>query len=432
MIAQDLQKLAAEGRPIQVGVSGAGWIGSGFVQQVAQMQGMRVPVLADPDTRLAHAAFVASGVPAEQIVETDHPGRAQDAVRRGQRVVTGSYALAAQLEAVDIVADVTPYPASGAETAWSCIQYGKDVVMVNIEADVTVGRILKQKARQAGILYTVSSGDEPGCLMELWDFVTTLGFEPVVIGKGKNNPLNPKATPDSVAESARRAAKDPYQVASYVDGSKTMFEMACAANATGCPPQQRGMLGPDADLISVSQIFALQQDGGLVEKPGVVDFVQGGAMAGGVFITVRVADPRLRADLEYLKVGKGYYYTFFRPYHLWFIEAPISVARAYLYRQTTLVSLDQPTAEVLTLAKRDLQPGETLDTFGGYTFSGVIDTAAAAAAANALPVGLAPGAVVTRSLAAGQVITWEDVQLDETQTVVRLRREQDQIITLVS
>jgi len=432
MIAQDLQKLAAEGRPIQVGVSGAGWIGSGFVQQVAQMQGMRVPVLADPDTRLAHAAFVASGVPAEQIVETDHPGRAQDAVRRGQRVVTGSYALAAQLEAVDIVADVTPYPASGAETAWSCIQYGKDVVMVNIEADVTVGRILKQKARQAGILYTVSSGDEPGCLMELWDFVTTLGFEPVVIGKGKNNPLNPKATPDSVAESARRAAKDPYQVASYVDGSKTMFEMACAANATGCPPQQRGMLGPDADLISVSQIFALQQDGGLVEKPGVVDFVQGGAMAGGVFITVRVADPRLRADLEYLKVGKGYYYTFFRPYHLWFIEAPISVARAYLYRQTTLVSLDQPTAEVLTLAKRDLQPGETLDTFGGYTFSGVIDTAAAAAAANALPVGLAPGAVVTSSLAAGQVITWEDVQLDETQTVVRLRREQDQIITLVS
>jgi predicted homoserine dehydrogenase-like protein len=432
MIAQDMQKLAAEGCPIQVGVSGAGWIGSGFVQQVAQMQGMRVPVLADPDTRLAHAAFVASGVPAEQIVETDHPGRAQDAVRRGQRVVTGSYALAAQLEAVDIVADVTPYPASGAETAWSCIQYGKDVVMVNIEADVTVGRILKQKARQAGILYTVSSGDEPGCLMELWDFVTTLGFEPVVIGKGKNNPLNPKATPDSVAESARRAAKDPYQVASYVDGSKTMFEMACAANATGCPPQQRGMLGPDADLISVSQIFALQQDGGLVEKPGVVDFVQGGAMAGGVFITVRVADPRLRADLEYLKVGKGYYYTFFRPYHLWFIEAPISVARAYLYRQTTLVSLDQPTAEVLTLAKRDLQPGETLDTFGGYTFSGVIDTAAAAAAANALPVGLAPGAVVTRSLAAGQVITWEDVQLDETQTVVRLRREQDQIITLVS
>jgi predicted homoserine dehydrogenase-like protein len=432
MIAQDLQKLAAEGCPIQVGVSGAGWIGSGFVQQVAQMQGMRVPVLADPDTRLAHAAFVASGVPAEQIVETDHPGRAQDAVRRGQRVVTGSYALAAQLEAVDIVADVTPYPASGAETAWSCIQYGKDVVMVNIEADVTVGRILKQKARQAGILYTVSSGDEPGCLMELWDFVTTLGFEPVVIGKGKNNPLNPKATPDSVAESARRAAKDPYQVASYVDGSKTMFEMACAANATGCPPQQRGMLGPDADLISVSQIFALQQDGGLVEKPGVVDFVQGGAMAGGVFITVRVADPRLRADLEYLKVGKGYYYTFFRPYHLWFIEAPISVARAYLYRQTTLVSLDQPTAEVLTLAKRDLQPGETLDTFGGYTFSGVIDTAAAAAAANALPVGLAPGAVVTSSLAAGQVITWEDVQLDETQTVVRLRREQDQIITLVS
>jgi predicted homoserine dehydrogenase-like protein len=209
-----------------------------------------------------------------------------------------------------------------------------------------------------------------------------------------------------------------------------MFEMACAANATGCPPQQRGMLGPDADLNTVSQVFALQQDGGLIKSPGVVDFVQGGAMAGGVFITVRVEDPRLRADLEYLKVGRGAYYTFFRPYHLWFIEAPISVARAYLYRQTTLVPLDRPTAEVMTIAKRDLRPGETLDTFGGYTFYGVIERAAAAANLQALPVGLAPGAVVTRPLAAGQVITWGDVRLDETQPVVRLRREQDQIAAL--
>jgi predicted homoserine dehydrogenase-like protein len=230
-----------------------------------------------------------------------------------------------------------------------------------------------------------------------------------------------------VAESARRADKDPYQVASYVDGTKTMFEMACAANATGCPPQQRGMLGPEADLETVSQVFALEQDGGLIQTPGVVDFVQGSAMAGGVFITTRVTDPRLRADLEYLKVGRGYYYTFFRPYHLWFIEAPISVARAYLYRKPTLIPLDQPVAEVLTLAKRDLQAGETLDTFGGYTFSGVLERAETARTLKALPVGLAPGAVLRTAVRAGEIITWQDVQLDESQTVVQLRRAQDQI-----
>jgi predicted homoserine dehydrogenase-like protein len=326
---------------------------------------------------------------------------------------------------VDIVADVTPSPATGAETAWACIEHGKDVVLVNIEADVTVGRILNRLARQAGVLYTVSSGDEPGCLMELWDFVSTLGYEPIVIGKGKNNPLDPFATPESVAESARRAGKDPYQVASYVDGTKTMFEMACAANATGCLPMQRGMCGPEATLETVSRVFALEEDGGITKFPGAVDFVQGSAMAGGVFVTVRIRDERIQADLEYLKVGKGKYYTFFRPYHLWFLEAPISVARAFLHKQKTLVPLDRPVAEVMAVAKRPLKAGERLDDFGGFTFFGVMDRAEAALELNALPVGLAPGAQLLRPVPQGAILTWEDVRLDEESPVVRLRRLQD-------
>jgi predicted homoserine dehydrogenase-like protein len=425
MLHEDLLKREAQGRPIQVGVSGAGWLGSGFVAQVRQVRGMRVNVVADADVRLARQAFLATGVPAGEIVETHTSGLAHDALRAGKRIVTGDYTLAAQVDDVDIVADVTPSPAIGAETALAAIQHGKDIVLVNIEADVTVGRILSRLAREAGVLYTVSSGDEPGCLMELWDFVTTLGYEPIVIGKGKNNPLDRTATPDSVAESARRADKDPFQVASYVDGTKTSFEMGCAANATGCRPMRRGMLGPPADLGTVSQIFALAEDGGLTQFPGAVDFVQGSAMAGGVFITVRIADERLRADLEYLKVGRGRYYTFFRPYHLWFLEAPISVARAHLYRQATLVPLDRPVAEVLTVAKRDLQPGERLDGFGGYACYGILDTAAEARALDALPIGLAPGAQVIRAVRAGAIVSWADVRLDEASTVVRLRRQQE-------
>jgi len=427
MISEELARLQAENRPIRVGVSGAGWIGSGFVRQVSLMKGMTVNLLADPDVELARQTFIACGVPSGQIVEAEMPSAAMDALKTGKKVVTASYALAAQLEAVDIVADVTPSPASGAETAYSCILNHKDVVMVNIEADVTVGRILHKLSKDVGILYTVSSGDEPGCLMELWDFVTSLGYEPIVIGKGKNNPLNPQATPDTVAESARRTDKDPFTVASYVDGTKTMFEMTCAANATGCLPQKRGMIGPQADLSTVSKIFSLQADGGLIQSPHTVDFVQGNAMAGGVFVTVRIEDTRVRADLEYLKVGKGYYYTFFRPYHLWFLEAPISVARAYLYRQTTLVPQEIPVAEVMTIAKRDLLAGDKLDTFGGYTFYGLMERAIIVSGLNALPVGLAPGAVMMHPVRAGDIIRWQDVQLDEQQSVVKLRRMQDQL-----
>jgi predicted homoserine dehydrogenase-like protein len=425
MIHTELARLEAKGRPIRVGVSGAGWIGSGFLAQVAHVKGMRVNLLADGNIAAARQAFLASGVDPGEIIEAQAAGIAEDALRAGRKVITGSYALAAQLESVDIVADITPSPATGAETASACIQHGKDIVLVNIEADVTVGRILHKLARQAGVLYTVSSGDEPGCLMELWDFVTSLGYEPIVIGKGKNNPLNPQANPDTVAESARKARKDPFQVASYVDGTKTMFEMTCAANATGCRPMKRGMIGPQATLDTVSQIFALEEDGGLTSSPKSVDFVQGSSMAGGVFVTVRIEDQRIRADLEYLKVGSGKYYTFFRPYHLWFLEAPISVARAYLHRQTTLVPLDEPIADVMTLAKKDLNQGEILDDFGGYTFYGVIDVAEETRKLNALPVGLAPGARLTRPIQAGSILTWDDVQLDEGSLVVQLRRQQD-------
>ncbi len=427
MLLAELKRLAQNGNPIRVAASGAGWMGSGFAAQMAHVPGMELSVLVDCDPGAARAALIATGLSGSDIVETAAAGQAMDAIRRGKRVITGDINMAAQLEAVDVLTDVTPSPASGAETAVAGIQHGKDVVLINIEADVTVGRILKKMAAEAGVLYSVSSGDEPGCLMELVEYVNLLGFETIVIGKGKNNPLNPAATPDTVADAARKANKDPYQTASYVDGSKTMFEMACAANATGCVPMRRGMVGPEATRQTVTEIFTLQEDGGLVPFPGVVDFVQGPSMAGGIFVTVRVHDNRIAGDLNYLKVGHGRYATFFRPYHLWFIEAPISIARAVLHREITLVSLDEPVADVLTVAKRDLKPGDRLDDFGGYTFRGVMDTATAVAAENGLPVGLAPGAEVTSSIASGSVISWDDVRLDESSTVVRLRREQDQL-----
>lgn len=426
-IRQQLQQRQAEGNPIRVGASGADWMGSGFIAAMAHVPGMEVTVLADTNVSAARDAFLSAGVPADLIVEASDGGPAMDALAAGKRVVTGDYRLAAQLDDVDIVADVTWSPAIGAETAMACIENGKDVVLVNIEADVTAGHILKRKAREAGVLYTVSSGDEPGCLMELYNFVSSLGYEIITIGKGKNNPLDPSATPDTVAESARKADKDPYQVASYVDGSKTMFEMTCAANATGCLPMQRGMIGPEATLVNVSEVFALEEDGGLTKFPGAVDFVQGSSMSGGVFVTVRITDPRIQADLNYLKVGKGKYFTFFRPYHLWFLEAPISIAQAHLLGEPTLVPLDEPCADIMTYAKRDLQPGQTLDTFGGYDFHGVMDLAGEVRQLNALPVGLAIGAKVVRPVAKGSVVTWDDVELDESSTVVRIRREQDKL-----
>jgi predicted homoserine dehydrogenase-like protein len=415
-----------QGTPIRVGSTGAGWMGSGFVAAVRHVPGMEVSVLCDSETARAREAFLEEGgLEPEAIVETDSVAEAADAVRAGKRVVTADPGLAPQLDAVDVITDVTPSPSSGADTAARAIDGGKDVVLINIEADVAVGPALRRRAERAGVLYSVSSGDEPGCLMELWDFVRSLGYTPVVIGKGKNNPLNVTATPDTVQEAAQKAGKDPYQIASYVDGTKTMFELTCVANATGCTPMRPGMIGPQATLDDVSQTFALKEDGGITEYPGVVDYVQGSSMSGGVFITVRVDDDRIQADLNYLKVGSGKYFTFFRPYHLWFLEAPISIARAVIDREPTLVPQSKPVADIAAVSKTDLEAGRRLDTFGGYTFRGRNHRTDDEAYRDALPVGLAPDAKVVRNVAAGDIIRYDDVELDEAQTIVQLRREQD-------
>jgi len=185
------------------------------------------------------------------------------------------------------------------------------------------------------------------------------------------------------------------------------------------------MTGPEATRRTVTDLFSLTQDGGICPFPGIVDFVQGNDMSGGVFITVRVDNPRIADDLRYLKAGNGKYTTFFRPYHLWFVEAPISVARAYLYNEPLLVPLERPVVDVLTIAKKDLSAGEQLDRFGGFTFHGSIDKTSETQKLGALPVGIAPGARMKRPVKKGEVIRWADVILDESLTVVKLRRQQD-------
>ncbi len=422
---EQLRTLEAAGKPIRVAMTGAGWMGGGFLNAAALMPGLEVAVVVNDDVDAALATCMAGGHFRRGLLVAESVGVAADALRAGKRVVTASQDVAAQLEQVDILVDVTASPATGARTAMSAIEHGKDVVLVNIEADATVGCVLHHLAQQAGVLYTVSSGDEPGCIQELYEFVDALGYEVVAVGKGKNNPLDRSATPETVAETAARQQKHPAQVASYVDGTKTMFEMCCASNALGFPPDVPGMHGPPADRNSITQWMALAEDGGLLSQPGVVDYVTGPEMAGGVWVVVWVSHETIIEDLRYLKVGQGPYFCFFRPYHLWFLEAGLSVARAHLMRQATLVPQAMPTSEVLAIAKRDLEPGERLDGVGGYTYYGWLDRADSARELNGLPLGLAEGASVKRAVEQGTIITHDDVVLDEDSLLVRLRRQQD-------
>ena len=409
------------GAPIRVGLVGAGQMGMAFAAQVGRMRGMRLLAVCDLDPARAADALVAAGWARDRIVDLD-AGPSPDGERPGVTVAAERL-----LERpLDAVVEATGDPEAGARVADAAIAAGLHVVMLNAEADATVGPWLAYQAAQRGVVYTGSAGDEPGATKELYDFCDALGFEVLVAGKGKNNPLDPFATPQSVRAEAVRRGMNPKMLASFVDGTKTMVEMTCLANATGLVPDVPGMHGVEADLDTVVDRLCLVSEGGVLNRYGVVEYVRG--LAPGVFVIFRAQHPISLETLRYVRLGQGPNFVLYRPYHLTSVETPLSVARAAIYGEPTIAPLGAPVAETVAVAKRDLRPGDRLDGLGGTTVYGLCIEAERARRDQLLPVGLAlPGTRVARPVRKGEMLTYGDVEWpSEEPVVLTLRRRQDE------
>jgi len=308
--------------------------------------------------------------------------------------------------------------------AWTGIMNSKHVIMLNVETDVTVGPLLYRLAQKAGCVYTAASGDEPGVCKMLYNFASSLGFEVVCLGKGKNNVINFDATPENCREEAERRGMNPKMLSAFKDGSKTMVELAAMSNATGLVPDVPGMHGAKADIDQLDQVFIPQADGGVLSRSGCVDYTTG-KVAPGVFVVVTSPDGRIRADMKFLSMGDGPYYTLYRPYHLCNVETPISIAEAVLYGEATIVSKEM-VSEVVALAKRDLQTGEVVGEIGMADFYGRTYTYAQAQAEKAVPLGLVPGGKVLQPVAKGELLTEDNFAPERSKFVYQLRCMQDE------
>jgi predicted homoserine dehydrogenase-like protein len=256
-------------------------------------------------------------------------------------------------------------------------------------------------------------GDEADSCKEIYDVAMSVGFSVVAAGKGKNNPLDRHATPEDPAvrvEAARRGLS-PNMLIEFVDGSKTMIEMAAVSNATGLVPDVRGMHGPETDRDHLAETFRLRADGGILGRAGVVDYGIG-HVAPGVFLIVRTDHPRLREAMVLRDMGEGPYYTLFRPFHLCSIEVPLTCALLAIRGRSNMAPLDRLVSEVFAVAKRDLDPGDTLDAIGGTAYYSLIDTYEVARADGLLPIGLAKGARVVRPVAMDTPISYADVDIE--------------------
>jgi predicted homoserine dehydrogenase-like protein len=416
-----LQEYEQSGNYIRVGIVGAGQMGEGLVAQMELMHGMHACAVAE--LQAGKAQKVLETNTRAHVVETNDAGIAAQAIADGKRVATTNAALLAKIENLDIIVEATGIPEVGASVAWQAILAQKHVLQMNVETDATVGWILRKTAKAANVVYTLTAGDEPGATMELIDFARSLGFHLISAGKGKNNPLDRHATPKTVAEKARKQMMNPKMLASFVDGTKTMVEMTALGNAARLVTDVRAMHGPEVTPKTIQNVFIPKTDGGVLENSGVVDY--GIGIAPGVFVVFTTDHPKLTRDLAYLSMGPGPYWALYRPYHLTSLETPISIARAVLKHETTIATETPFLNETITLAKRDLKAGETIDSLGGFTVYGMIERADTARAHNLLPIGLAPGAQILHDISMDQPITWQDVSLNESSAILQLRRMQD-------
>lgn len=429
-LAAELAAHEAAGKAIRIGLVGVGEMGTDIVTQIALMKGLKITVIGvrDPGKKHAEHAFLIAGLDPERIRVCDNAPAVARAVEAGYTAVTPDVEALITSPHVDVVIDATGKPEMGAVIGLGAIEAGKHVVMMNVEADVTIGAWLQNRAREAGVVYTVGAGDEPSSTMELIEFVTALGYPVIAAGKGKNNPLDIDATPDQFVEEATRRNMNPRMLVEFIDGSKTMVEMANIANATGLVPDVAGMHGPEATLENLHTILCPKADGGILSRKGVVDYTIGKGVAPGVFVVAELSHPRLRERLNDLKLGPGPYYTFYRPYHLTSLEVPLSAARAVLHGRVDMRALARPSAEVSALAKKDLAVGERLDAIGEYCYRAFTLEYEAARAAGAMPIGLIENGTVTKPIRKGELLTRANVAPLAGSKIVELRRLQDVMV----
>ena len=440
------RRLTEREEPVRAGVIGAGLFGTNLVHQLERATGMTTAAIADIDRTKAEAAYESAGVAATDIQRVGSATDADAAIAAGDRAVLEDGMDLVRTD-VDVVVEATGLPEVGARHAYAAIDQGRHVVMVTVEADTVVGPILADLAENAGVTYSMAYGDQPALICELVDWAETVGLEVVAAGKG--NPYRPEyrhGSPDDIFERlgfeeefVEDRELNPRMYNSFYDGTKVAVEMCAVANATGLEPDVPGMHLPDASIPEIPHKLRPEADGGILSQSGVVETIatrrpDGSAVeediSFGVYVVVRSPDEPIQDYLSH-NAGPGFnvasdgeYAVFYRPHHLPGLETGVSVANAAIRNEPTGTP-EARVAEVVGAAKRDLDPGTVIDGGGGSTVYGRLETAADADAAGYVPFELLDDAVVTAPIAQDEVITADDVELDEDSFLYHLRRVQD-------
>jgi predicted homoserine dehydrogenase-like protein len=414
-----LARRLADRNPVRVAMVGAGYMARGIALQIlTAMPGIRLVAVSNRTLPQAQRVYREAGVEATTAVRT--VADLERAIAEDRYAVTEDPSLLCQSGQVEAVIETTGDVEFGAQVAFEAIRNGKHVILMNAEVDASIGPILKVYADRAGVVYTYTDGDEPGVAMNLFRFVDSMGYKPVLLGQIKGF-LNRYRNPDTQKEFAEKHQQKPAMVASFADGSKLALESAIIGNATGFVPGVRGMHGHQCahvkDLLGKFKV-------GDFAHGGLVDFVLGAEPHTGAFVMGYNDHPIKKKYMSYFKFGEGPLYMFYTPYHLPHMQLPHSVARAVLFKDPTLAPIGAPVCDTLAVAKRDLKAGEKLDGMGGFTCYGLIDSYDNCRRGDYLPMALSVDCRLKRNIAKDQPLSYRDVELPAGRLCDKLRAEQ--------
>jgi predicted homoserine dehydrogenase-like protein len=430
----------AAGRPVTVGLIGAGKFGTMFMAQVRLTRGMHLAGVADLDVARARSQLKTAGWPDEAYAAIS-PGDAHK--KRTTHVTDSAQALIADPQ-IEVIVEATGVPGAGIDHALNAIANGKHIVMVNVEADAVAGPLLARRARAAGVVYSLAWGDQPALICEHVDWARTAGFKVVCAGKGtryephyhKSNPDNVWDILDKYLNISDRKSINPKMFNSFVDGTKSGIEMTAVCNATGLTPQTNGLGFPPATRFELADICKPKSDGGTLEKGGVTEVTSSVYRDGrdvphhlalGTYVVIEGdTDYARRCFKEYamLPDKSGKYAALYRPIHMIGMELGISVASAALRNEPT----GAPTgfrSDVVATAKRDLKAGEMLDGEGGFCIWGKQTPADTSLERELLPLGLAHNVTLKNNIQEGSALKWSDVAYDPGDNAVKVRREME-------
>ncbi len=443
-LARGLASRETQGRPIRVGLVGAGKFGTMILAQLRLMRGVRLAVLADLDPARALRAAEEAGWPAAAFARVASEGEANDVARSRRTALVESGELAAGCE-IDVLIEATGHEEAGALHAYRAIERGVHVVMVTVEADVVVGPILHAMAQRNGVVYSMAYGDQPAIICELVDWARTCGFEVVAAGKGtKYAPIYRRSTPETAfgyygftPQQVATGGFNPRMFNSFLDGTKSAIEMVAVANATGLDVGEDGLSFAPASVYDLPTLLRPRADGGRLPHAGMVDVVScvrddesfvDNHLRWGVYVTFTSESgyaQRCFGEYGVATDPSGRYAAMWRPYHLIGLEIGVSIASAVLRGEPTGAPFAGHRAEVVCATRAAMRAGEMIDGEGGYAVYGTCVPAATARERRLVPMGLAHGLRLVRDVPVDHPIGEDDVTFDESSFLWRLRRQQD-------